>query len=165
MFYLKDIDSFLDVIDKNKDRIIKTKNFESIEVIPIEEIKNLNIDKILKNIDDILKFSNAKKILLINFKSEFWESMAKISSEINRKNIELCFNTRKMLVEYRKTVNNLIKDEKNKIRENITKFYKKGKFISQLDKMIKKYIETNQNITNIEIIELIKSYDRDYIDE
>lgn len=70
-----------------------------------------------------------------------------------------------MLLEYWKTITNLIKDEKNSNIKDILSFYKRGRFISLLDKIIKEYINQNPNITNLEIIELIKNYGPYYSDD
>ena len=164
-FYLKDIESFLDIIYKNKDEIIEKTDFEPIEVITIEDIEKINITEIIEKIDHILKFEESKNILLINFKPEFWEILAKKCSTTSRENIELCFKVRKKLVEYKNIIYKLFDDETNSIRKEISIFYKRGRFISLLDKMIKEYINTNLNITNIEIIELIKLYNIYYSDK
>lgn len=77
LFYLKDMDSFLDIIYNNEEEIIKIYNFEPIEVIKIEDIEKVNIPKNINKLEDIIKFSNNKKALLIYFKSDFCENMAK----------------------------------------------------------------------------------------
>ena len=166
LFYLKTIEIFLDIIEKNKEKIIKIDNFEPIELAANDQQENIDLEKIINKMDKILNFSNEKKILLVNFKSSFWEIMAKKCSIVNRKNIEICFNIRQKLIQFNKIVNDLFGNKKdNPIYTEISKFYKKGLFIHQLDKSVKEYIETNDKITNNEIIYLIKEYDIYYKDK
>ena len=163
LFYLKDINTFFDIIEKNKEEIIKIKGFQPIEVGPIENIERIDIEKIIEKMKIINEFSKDKKQLLINFKNIFWESMAKKYSDINMKSIELCYQIREELKKYHSLVNDLSTKE-NTINKEINKFFRRGVFISQLDKNIKAYIKDNSNITNLEIIELIKNYDVYYSD-
>ena len=166
LFYLKSIEIFLDIIEKYKEKIINIENFEPIELAAIDQQENIDLEKIIKKTDDILDFSNEKKILLINFKSSFWENMAKKCSIVSRQNIEICFNIRKKLVKFNKIVKELFENNKeNKIYTETAKFFKKGIFIHQLDKSVKEYIENNPKITNNEIIFLIKEYDIYYSDK
>lgn len=162
LIYLKDINTFLDIIDKNKEVIIKIKNFEPIEIIQLENFKRIDIEKLIEKMKSIIEFSKDKKILLINFKSNFWESMAKFYSGINIKSIELCYRIREEFKKYNNSLINEILPNDNVIRNEINSFYRKGIFIGQINKNIKAYIQKNENITNEEIIELIKNYDAYY---
>jgi len=163
LFYLKDINTFLDIIEKNKEELIKIKNFEPIEVGQIENIERIDIEKVIEKMKSIIEFSKEKKILLINFKYNFWDSMAKNYSGISIKNIELCYRIREELKKYNSLINELFQKD-NDIRKENNYFYKKGIFIGQLNKNIKSYIKNTSNITNLEIIKLIKNYDVYYSD-
>ena len=53
-----------------------------------------------------------------------------------------------------------ILSKESKIRQDINSNFKRGIFTHQIDSIIKKYIKTNSKITNKEIINLIKNYDK-----
>ena len=50
----------------------------------------------------------------------------------------------------------------DKIEKEISTAFKKATFTHQIDKLIKEYIKSNPKITNTEIIDLIKDYDKYY---
>ena len=157
LFYLNNITIFLEIIEKNKELIIKIKDFEPIEVIKIGNTEEIDFEKIIEKIDIILKFSLEKKIILINFNSEFWESLVSHCSNANMENIKLCYSLREKLLEYIGFLETLFKEGKQKGINSLKN--KEGNLVHKLDKNIKSYIQNNNKITNIEIIELIKIYD------
>lgn len=53
----------------------------------------------------------------------------------------------------------------NKIRKEISIAFKNGLFTHLIDKLIKEYIKAKTKITNTEIIDLIKDYDKYYSDD
>lgn len=164
IFYLKDVITFLDVIEKNKEEIIKIKNFKPIE-IPQFDDKEMDFKKLTEKIGKILEFSNNKNLILINFKSYFWDNIAKKSPHKTIGDIKIFHQLREKLVIYNTLVNNVFKEDKeNPIKKEINGFYKKGVFIRQLDERIKNYIEQNDKVRNSEIIDLIKNYDVYYKD-
>ena len=165
LFYLKDISSFIEIIEKNKEEIIKIKDFETIEIIKIGEDEKINFEKIQPKIEEIINFSKEKKNLLIHFKTYFWESLAKKCSGITRENIELSYNLRNLLKSYNTTLNTLFENKNNPIRKEINGLWKVGIFTRQIDKIMKEYIKNNTKITNLEIIELIKRYNKYYSED
>ena len=164
IFYLKDVITFLDIIEKNKEEIIKIKNFKPIE-IPQFDDKEIDFKKLTEKVGKILEFSNNKNLILINFKSYFWDNIAKKSPQKTIEDIKIFHQLREKLVIYNTLVNNVFKEDKeNPIKKEINGFYKKGVFIRQLDERIKNYIEQNDKVRNLEIIDLIKNYDVYYKD-
>ena len=174
IFYLKNINTFIEIIESNKNEIIKIKDFMPIEIPKIGNNEEIDFGLINPKIENIIKFSIEKKLLLIYLKEDFWDSLSKKCSRINRDNIELCYTLRVLLNKYFSMVKGLFEKDKdkkdknsfynkdNKIFKEIKNFYRKNVFTNQLDKIIKEYINTNDNITNMEIIELIKDYDLYY---
>lgn len=166
LYYLKDINSFIDIINNNKNEIIKIKEFTPIEIPKIGEGEKIDYEKIYSKIEEIINFSKENKIILIFFKLYFWESLAKKYSEIRRENIEICFKLKNLLTLYNTTINFLLKEDKNNpIKKEINATWKRGIFTHQIDKIMKEYIKNSQKITNLEIIELIKDYNKYYTED
>ena len=113
LFYLKNINIFLEIINGNKEEIILIKNFQTIDIIQVENTEKVNLKNLVRNIDDILKFCEIKKILFINFNDNFWKTMVKHFSGENKENIELCY---KFNIEFEKYENlkNFLENEKSK---------------------------------------------------
>ena len=161
LFYLKDINTFLEIMENNKDNIIKIKSFEPIEVLQIKDDENIKFGIINPKIESITDFSKKQKKLLINLNGKFWENLAKKSYGISRDNIELCSTIREIFKNYNSMVLDILPDD-NKIKKEIKFTFKRGIFMHQIDKIIKEYIANNPDITNMEIIELIQDYDEYY---
>ena len=157
LYYLKDIDTLLSTIEKNKEKIIKIKEFEPIEVGKIENSQKIDFEETVKKLDKIFQFSEENKIVLCYLKCDFWESLAKRCAEVNMDNIKICYKLRERVIKYSNLVNNFIKEKKSAIYKDNTLVMNKLIFEDQLNLIIKNYIN-NQNITNIEIIDLIKNY-------
>ena len=166
LYYLKDINTFIEIIENNKEEIIKLKDFIPVEISKVGENEKIDFEKIYSKIEEIINFSKEKKIVLIHFKPLFWESLSKKISGISRENIELSYNFRNLLTTYNTMLNDLFKDNKNHpIRKEINALWKFGPFTKQIDKIMKEYIINNTKITNLEIIELIKNYNKYYTED
>ena len=163
LFYLKDITTFIEIIEKNKNEIIKIKGFEPVGVPKIDTNVNINLEQLKKKTEEIIKFSKEKKLLLIILNIKFWESLKQKYSEVNIDNIIFCSNIRQLLAKYHSLIYGLYKPEEN-IRKEITEFYKQSFFTKQIHIIIIKYIET-QKISNMEIIDLIKDHDKCFTDD
>ena len=160
-FYLKDINTFLELIEENKEDIIKIKGFESIEIPEIKDDEEIKFGLINPKIEKITEFSKEQKKILVILKGIFWESLAKKCSEVNRDNIYISSTIRAIFNRYYLMVKSILSEKDNTAKE-IFQAYKKGTFTHQIDKLIKKYIKTNSKITNNEIIDLIRDYDKYY---
>jgi len=166
-FFLKDIKFFLKVFEHNKEKIAAINKFNPILIIEID--KNLKLDD-AKEIQDltekIIYFSEEKKKLLIFFNNQFWENIISHNySKDTRENIKICYNFRNLFERYYKLVSEIYEKKDTKIKEEATKLHNTEYFGNLLDKNIFKFIENEKNITNIEIISLIKGYDVYYTDD
>ena len=160
LFYLKDINTFIEIIEKNKADIFKIKKFEPIEVLKIKDDEVIKFGIINPKIELLTAFSKNQKKLLIYLNENFWENIAKKSFRINRDNIALCSTIRIIFKNYYNMILDIFK-EGNKIKREIKVVFKKGIFLHQIDKIIKEYI-ANTDISNLEIIEIIHDYDEYY---
>ena len=166
LFYLNDITNFIDIILVNKNEIIKMKDFIPIEIPKIKDKEIIDFNLMKQKIEEIIEFSTDNNKLLIFLNGYFWESMSKYYSNISKENIEFISNLRILFIKYNRLINTLFKDDRNnQIRKDINSFFKKGILTRQIEKMIEEYIKYKPNITNIEIIELIKEYSIYYSDE
>ena len=121
----------MDIIEKNKEEIIKIKNFKPIEISQFDD-KEIDFKKLTEKVGKILEFSNNKNLILINFKSYFWDNIAKKSPHKTIEDIKIFHQLREKLVIYNTLVNNVFKEDKeNPIKKEINGFYKKGVFIRQ----------------------------------
>jgi len=161
LYYLKDINTFLEIMENSKDDIIKIKNFEPIEALKINDDEDIKFGIINPKIEKITDFSKGKKKLLLDLDRKFWESLAKKSSGISRDNIELCSTIRIIFINYYNMVKEIL-PEKDKIRQEIKTTFNNGIFTRQIDKIIREYIANNPDINNKDIIELIRDYDEYY---
>ena len=172
IFYLRGINTFLKVIDNNKEKISIIEKFHPIEFPKIELESQANINEIIELINEIIEFSEEKKVLVVYFTNDFWDEMLKHCSSFNkddiekkRNNIEECFNLREKFVKYYKLVQSLYKNKKIKIKEDSVKYFEKDEYAFNLDKNIKCIIKEDETIENIEIINLIKYYDIYYSED
>ena len=115
LYYLKDIDTLLSTIEKNKEKIIKIKEFEPIEVGKIENSQKIDFEETVKKLDKIFQFLEENKIVLCYLKCDFWESLAKRCAEVNMDNIKICYKLRERVIKYSNLVNNFIKEKKSAI--------------------------------------------------
>ena len=67
LFYLKNINEYLKVLEFNKEKIILIKKFMPIKIINIDKNINLNINEILKYTEKIISFSEKKKKIISIF--------------------------------------------------------------------------------------------------
>ena len=77
LFYLKDINTFIEIIEKNKADIFKIKKFEPIEVLKIKDDEVIKFGIINPKIELLTAFSKNQKKLLIYLNENFWENIAK----------------------------------------------------------------------------------------
>ena len=158
LFYLKDVNTFLELIEEIKEDIIKIKGFEPIEIPEIKDDDEINFGIVNLKIAKINYFMTERKKLLLIMKGKFWESLSKKCSEVNRDNIDISSTLRVLYQKYTFAVTQILPKE-DKIRKEIHKSFQNGPFTHQIDKLIKEYIKGNTKITNTEIIDLIKDYD------
>ena len=216
--YIRDIETFIKVIEKNKedifnkynsqiiDNCIKLDNlkFKKNDVIEIEskitqekkisiekediidkkDIKqiakkidsdtrnkkeNISILEVIKDIKSIINYSNENKTFLIYFTNNFWQYILNSFKEPKQDNILICYKIREIFIKYHKLVMNVFgKIEKGKSKSPIKKeafsYFEKDEFAFLLDQIIRKYINNNKELDNIEKLAFITEYNPYYKD-
>ena len=128
--YIKDIETFLNVIIDNKDNIIEyykepIKIKSELKLIKkkfIEKNEELNeLTKIINLINNIIDYSNEKNKLLIYFTSQFWINLLKQYNHPDKENIDNCYKLRQVFKKYYKLVKILYKIDNNDDKQKDTK--------------------------------------------
>ena len=160
LIYLKNLELFLNIINKNKEKLISMKNFQTLQIKNLESPKN--IKEIILLLKEIINFSRENNKLLIYFNNLFWANLINICNSSSQDNIVNLYELRELFDKYFIFVINSIK--KGPILENSKMFYKKNEFDIKLHNNIIEFIE-NENLPNIEIIDFIMTKDPIYYDE
>ena len=178
--YILDIETFIEIINNNKELIIKKYGKSDFE--PIQINSNLKINKtkegkeiknIMNGIESIINFSENVNILLIYFNSNFWKNILKYYNEPNALNIDICYKLRKLLKKYYDLIEYLFKNTKKgyekKILNNIKRYIDIDEFAYTLDKNVKIFIEkekeNNKEFSNEEILGYFTQYNPYFIEE
>ena len=179
LLYIDDLKIYLNVINMNIDDILNKK--DEIKFRPLELGFNFFIGKEKRNIKEnegtsnyminiinsiliIIKCSFDNRVLLIYFKSSFWNYLIKYYYENpSFYNIENLICLRYTFKKYNELINNLFKDINRDnlidIKMDINKYYEKDEFAFALNKNIKGYFEKQKGkLTNIEILRIIENY-------
>ena len=199
MKYIEDIETYLFVINENKNEIFE--NCKELKTKPIELGPNLKLykynndktnnpksnslnesdgedstprlkkiqaeetecDKIIKLIEDLLKFSEKEQILAVYLKVTFWINLIKQYDIPDWRNINKLYNLRELYKKYNNLINSLYeKNEKKKkedIKSEINGYLERDEFASYLNKNIKQLFEKEKDrLTNTEILGAIKEY-------
>ena len=166
---------------KNKNEVIITSteanNTDTKKTLQqIKEEKNSNIEKknmnhtllkIIKKINSIITFCDLKNIFIIFFTNEFWKEMLNYCSEPNQDGIYFCSKLRDAFTLYHNLVIKIFeKKEKKKftIKNEAMNYFDNDEFAFILDHIIRKYIDNNKEITNIEKLAFITQYNPYYIE-
>ena len=177
--YISDIETFIDIVNKNKEFIFEKygeSTFETIKIKSNLEIKKKEkgeeIENIISIVESIVDFSKDKKKLLIYFSSNFWNNILKHYNEPNSMhllNITICFGLRNILKKYYRLMVELFNetkiDDEKKMINDIKIYIDKDEYAKSLDNNIRFYFKHNKEITNEEIIGIIKEYHPYYIDD
>ena len=89
--YILDIETFINVIEKNKEKIIEKYNndFKIIKIkSDLKKKEGQEIQIIIPAVESIVEFSEEKEKLLIYFNSNFWINILKNYNEPNALNID-----------------------------------------------------------------------------
>ena len=170
--YIKKLKEFLRVIDKFKEKLISIEGFEPLVLnksdikIPRNEINIIN-----ELVCSILNFSKEQKKLLISFDNKFWTLLIEECNSPTQENIESLTKIRENFISYFDLVKEIYQKDNNKkivkgsILYNAKEFDDKNKIDLLLDKNIKQFIiNKRKDITNIQIISLIKNSDPYFIE-
>ena len=186
--YIKNIETFINVIYKNLDKIYEKfvkENISDFEKYNIIVDKNLTLNDVsksennfilkkenneiskrtykskteipdyLKKIQKIVDYCNGKEIVLLYFKNDFWKYILDCYKEPKQVNILICDNLRKIFIEYFKLVDKVIKDDKFTIKREAKSYMDIDRFAFLLDENIKKYIDKNNDLDDIEKLDYI----------
>ena len=168
--YIIYIETFINIIEKKKEKIIEKYNNE-FKIIEIKDDLKVNkkekraeIKNIIEAIKSIINFSKEKQKLLIYLNSNFWINILKHYNEPDALNIDICFELRELLKNYYGLIKTIFKEEKNddekKIKNDIKKYFDSDEYAFILDKNIKNFIEINKKeLSDSEILGTIIQYD------
>ena len=132
--YIKDIVTFISVINAHKEKIVeKFIDFEPININPElklikkKDLKNKKneLDKIIELVNKIFDYSKTNNKLLLKMTDEFWSNMVSQYNKPDLENIYNCYNLRNLFKSYRKVIKKIL-EEYNK-NNNKGKDYKKNK--------------------------------------
>ena len=173
--FISDIDTFITVIDKTKEKIynkyIKGNSnqisFKSIDLKDTLKLKKEKKTVITNGITSINKYSEEIKNLLVYFKSDFWKSILKEFNKPDPDCFEVCLKLREIFIEYSKIIKSICDKEKDKdIIKDITDFLKIDEFAYLLNDNIRKYFtEKKGKLKNSEILGYIQKYNPYYKEE
>ena len=173
--YIRDIETFIIVMDKIKEKIVEkyitSKDcFRPIKLKASLELKkkekNEEMKNIIQTIKSIITYNKGKQVLLVYFTSNFWKKLLKEYNVPDEDNIEICYKLRKIFYEYNDLVNTLFKTgKKNEIKKDINKYFDKDEFAFLLDKNIKKFLDINKEnkeVSNSQKLGLVEEFNPYY---
>ena len=127
-----------------------------------EEEKILNI---IGNIKKIIDFCDNNEIFFIHFTNDFWKYILYCYKEPTQINIKICFEIREAFIKYYNLVMKIFKKKKKfTIKNDAVICFENDEFAFLLDDIIKRYIDSNKALTNIEKLDFIKKYNPYYIE-
>ena len=132
LIYLKNLEQFLNIINKNKEKLISIQNFQPLPIKNLERPKN--IKKIISLLKEIINFSKENNQLLIDFNHEFWANLINICNSSSLDNI---IN----LNELRKLFETFYSIKKGPYLENSKTFSKKNEFKIKIKDLINSIIK------------------------
>ena len=194
--YIKNIETFVDVIFKNLNKIYDkfvndSTDFEKYNIIVDKNLTLKEISKsgnnyilkvendedgkkahkskteipdYLKKIRKIIEYCDSKEIILIYFKNDFWKYILDCYKEPKQVNILVCDTLRKIFIEYYKLVDKVIKDDKYTIKREAKSYMDIDRFAFLLDENIKKYIDKNNDLGDIQKLGYISKFNPYYND-
>ena len=187
--YIKDIETYLNIIEKNKEEIFEKYNTQNLKnIIKLDDLKFKEIDirdvaaeeniyknsfekdkifNVIKSIKSINYFCYENKSFLIYFTNNFWKYLINYYNKPEEVNIVICFKIREAFIEYHKLVIKMFekKDENFTIKKDVINYFEKDEFAFILDQIIRKYIyKYNKKMKSIEKLAFIIKYNPYYIE-
>ena len=180
--YIEDIEAFLYVLNENKDDIV-SNYIDDVKTKPMTLVGNLKlikkvykiaenkedkkeIDNIIKLIEDIIKCSNDKEILILYLKSPFWRNLLRQYNISDLENIHNCSRLRTLYKKYNDLINKLYKDSKEKkqinIKEDINRYNDRDEFAFNLNKNIKELFEIDKTLNDEKKLGVVEKYNPYY---
>ena len=175
--FISDIDTFINVIDKAKDKIYDTYvkdnkennkgNFKVIKIKDDLKLKKERINDIIKGIKSINQFSDTNNFILVYFKSEFWKNLLKEFNKPSPDCFIICWKLRELFIDYDKLIKKICDKEKDKdIIKDIKNYRDIDAFAYLLNENIKNFFkEKRGKLKNSEILGYIQKYNPYYIED
>ena len=177
--YIMDIESFLNIIEKNKIEIFekynpkiiklenlkfKKTNMEEESTTIVNRKKYKSIFETINNIKSIIWFSNEKKVFLLYLTNDFWKYVLNYYFEPNQYNVAICYYLRESFNDYYNLVLKIFKkkDANYTIRKEAISYYERDEFAFFLDQLIRKYNNSEPELSNFEKLAFIMSYNPYY---
>ena len=165
--YEKDTFTLLELLDNNKNILIKFPEKEPKNVINIYEYTRQNkkdeIKKICEKINSLIVFQKKKGILFLDFSKKFWDKYAKIFNEVNIETIDKLNYLKKSLKEYNLLLNKYCNKTPKNIDKDILVYYNKDEYGNLIHNKINLIIK-NKNLNELELLEIIFKKDPYYYD-
>ena len=180
--FIKDLETFLKVIEAKKEDIYKKYNSKKIEktetekenteeIDPLKKKKQekKRIEELIKILNSIIDFCEDKNTFLIYFTENFWKYVLNYYNDVKQENIKNCFDLRKVFKKYYELVDKIFgkiekKDKHYAIFKDAKNYLDRDEFAFLLDKIIKKCNE-NPEVSPIEKLRFITQYNPYYIEE
>ena len=123
------------------------------------------IFKTIGNIKEIIDFCDKNEIFFIHFTNDFWKYILYCYKEPKYINIKICFEIREAFIKYYNLVMKIFKKKKKfSIKNDAIICFEDDEFAFLLDDIIKRYINSNKALSNIEKLNFIKKYNPYYIE-
>jgi hypothetical protein len=119
---------------------------------------------VFDNIKSIINFCKDENTFLIYIPSQFWKYILNYYNEPKKDNIKICFKLREIFKSYHDLVLNVFnkKDKRFTIKKDVIQYFELDEFAFVLDQLIRKYINNNKELTNIEKLNIIIKYNPYY---
>ena len=112
----------------------------------------------MEMIEGIIWLSSENDMILVHFTNSFWYYILYCFKEPNQENILKCKNTRMRFIKYYDLVTKIFKNKESKIKKDAISYYEKDEFAILLDQIIKKYLNNEKPLINIEKLSFITKY-------
>jgi len=159
--YFKKVEEFIHILYTKKETIIKMSGFKTLHFPEFKEYKLESHENFIKELKGIIVFLEDKKKIFIFLPGTFWKAVIDVLTHPSSNNIDFIFHMRENFKYYLK----LIKDNYKKDKAfylDADNMDQKDELGKSLHKMIVKYINTEKEISNDEIIKLISEFDAYY---
>ena len=149
-----------------KEKLLKIKGFKTLKIPKMLNYKVENMKVFIKELEQILNYSQTQNKLMVFLSETFWKETTKIIEKPSVDNIVYLSDLRKNFKKYFELVKNLYGKEKKDhlFYKNAEETNEKDEIAIILNLIIQKNIEEDKEITNDQIINQITQYDIYYIE-
>ena len=126
MSYFKTIEDFIHIIEMKKEKLLKIKGFKTLKIPKMLNYKVENMKVFIKELEQILNYSQTQNKLMVFLSETFWKETTKIIEKPSVDNIVYLSDLRKNFKKYFELVKNLYGKEKRiisyiKMQRKLTK--------------------------------------------